>query len=145
MEFNDHNMDKKNQAGLSLIEVLISMLLISVLFVLFQSALNSVILVRQTSKEDLAYHVASKEMEALRGVSYASLTNANSVTCTSDPGDPISQMLGQIQGSCVYSVTSDYGGMSGVKQITVTVSWTDRILKQVTVQTLAGSGGINPL
>lgn len=124
------------QEGLSLIEVIIAMFLIVVLFITYLAALNTVALVRKNTYEDIAYHIANKQMEALREVPFASLTNTSS--SISDP------MLSSLpSGSGTYTV-ANYASYTGLKEITVDVSWNDGKAKQVEVKTLAGSGGINP-
>ncbi|MBI3952582.1 MAG: prepilin-type N-terminal cleavage/methylation domain-containing protein [Candidatus Doudnabacteria bacterium] len=124
-----------SQKGISLIEVIISMFMLAVLLTLYAAAMNTLAQTKKLKYEDLAYHVASKKMEELRATSLDSLPSSGAVT------DP---MLAQIpSGSADFSV-ADYGGFSGMKEIVVTVNWNDGGAKQVRLQTLAGSGGINP-
>jgi prepilin-type N-terminal cleavage/methylation domain-containing protein len=124
-----------SQDGLTLIEVLIAMFLIVVLFVLYLAAYNTVALVRKDSYEDTAYHIANKEMESLREVSFYSLAGSGSI---SDP-----ELSNLPSGSASYSVT-DFSAMTGVKEIAVTVNWNDGNSKQIVLKTLAGNGGLNP-
>lgn len=126
----------KNQDGLSLIEVIVSMFLIVALFVLYLSALNTVLILKKTNTEDIAYHIANKQMEALREIPIASLPAAGSITD--------SQLTLITAGTGSYAV-NNYASMAGMKEIVVTVGWTEGSLnKQVVIRTLAGTGGINP-
>lgn len=121
---------------MTLIEIVVSMFLIFVLFVLYLAAINTVALVKKTSYSDIAYHIANKQMESLREVAYTSLTNTAS-TPISDP-----QFSEIPSGAGIYSV-SDYASMPGVKEIVVIVTWNDGASKSLSIRSLAGSGGIN--
>ncbi len=122
-------------SGMSLIEVVISMFVLVTLLAFYTSALSTVAGSRKQRYEDLAYHVANKEMEDLRALPYANLPPAGVIS---------DSMLAQIpSGAGAFTVT-DYPGFSGIKEIVVTVTWTDGIAKSVVVKTLAGTGGINP-
>ncbi|MBI4049544.1 MAG: type II secretion system protein [Candidatus Doudnabacteria bacterium] len=124
-----------DQKGISLIEVIVSMGIILVLFILYIAAQNTVVQSRKLRYENLAYHVANKQMEELRGTSFATLPLSGTIS---------DSMLSQIpSGSGNFSVT-DYSGFSGLKELVVTVSWNDGVSKQIQLKTVAGSGGINP-
>lgn len=123
------------EQGMSLIEVIISMFLLSVLLVFYVSALNVVATTRKLKYENLAYHVANKQMEELRLTPFSFLPPSGNI---SDP------LLSQIPlGSGNFTVTND-NNFTGLKDITVTVNWNDGVAKQVQFLTRAGSGGINP-
>ena len=125
----------KSQLGMSLIEILISLFIIGVLITLYAASMNVVALTKKLKNENLAYHVASKQIEELRSVAFAALPANGAIL------DP---MLAQIpQGAGDFTVV-DHPGFSGLKEITVTVTWNDGAGKQVQVKTLAGLGGINP-
>ena len=124
-----------SNSGMSLIEVVISMFLISVLLVFYVAALNTVALSRKQRYADIAYHVANKEMEILRSTSYASLPASSTF---SD-----SQLAAIPSGAANYTI-SNYSGFAGMKEMVVTVVWNDGSARQVVLKTLAGSGGINP-
>ena len=125
----------KSQNGMSLIEVIISMFMIAALLVFYTSALNLVALSKKTRKENIAYHIANKQMEDLRNTAFASLPASGTIS---------DSMLSQIpSGSGGYTVSS-YAGFSGMKEMVVTVSWNDGISRQVILKSLAGNGGLNP-
>ncbi|MDP4001197.1 MAG: hypothetical protein Q8P83_03075 [bacterium] len=125
----------RDQKGSSLIEVIISLFMITVLFILYISALNTVAITKKLRYENLAYHVANKQMEDLRGIDFASLPSSGTIIDT--------QLALIPQGSGTFTV-ADSGSYSGIKEVTVTVTWNDGVAKQVELKTLAGLGGINP-
>lgn len=124
------------QSGVTLIEVIVSMFLVFVLFVLYLAAMNTVVIIKKTNYSDIAYHVANKQMEAVRSTPYASLTIGT--TSISDPD------LSRIPSGAGNYVISNYSSMTGVYEVVVTVSWNDGGAKSIVLQTLMGSGGINP-
>ncbi len=129
------NKKKNSQAGLSLVEVIVSMLMIAVILVLYASALSMVNASRKLRYENLAYHIANTQMETLRQVPYSSLSGSGTIS---------DALLSQIpSGSGSYDVAS-YPGYTGLKEITVTVTWNDGLSKQVQLKTISGNGGLNP-
>jgi Tfp pilus assembly protein PilV len=128
-------MKQNRQQGTSLVEVILCMFMLTVLLVLYASALNTVALTRKLRYENLAYHIANKQMETLRNTGYDSLPAS---------GNIVDAQLAQIPAGAGTFTTAAYPGYGGVKQIIVTVTWTDPSAKQVELRTLAGTGGINP-
>ena len=130
---------KPNQAtkheGFSLIEVILSMFMVVVLFLLYVSALNLVALLKKVKMEDIAYHIANKQLETLRETPFASLPASGTITDTDLSTIP--------QGSGSYTVAA-YAPLNKMKEITVTVNWNDGSSKNITIKSLAGTGGINP-
>ena len=120
---------------MSLIEVVISMFMIAVLFVFYTAALNTVALSKKLRFENLAYHVANKQMEVLRDTAFSSLPSSGTIS---------DSQLSQIPSGAGSYTISSYPGYGGMKEIVVTVIWNDGIAKSVVLRTLAGSGGINP-
>lgn len=117
-------------------EVIISMAALIALFALYTAALNTMTATKKLRYQNVAYHVANKKMEELRGTSFASLPGSGSISDT---------MLGQIPTGSGSFAVADYAGFTGLKEITVTVTWTEGgLAKQVQLKTLAGAGGINP-
>ncbi len=126
----------KKQAGMSLIEVVICLFILFVLLASYAAALNTVALTRLQRYENLAYHIANKQMETLRGTPLASLPASGSI---------VDSLLSQIPSGAGSYTVSNYVGYSNVKEIVVTVTWTTKNgNKQVVLKTLAGVGGINP-
>ena len=119
---------------MSLVEVITSLFMISVLLVLYASALSTVAMTRKLRHENVAYHIAAKQMEALRNTGYSSLPATGSITDV---------LLAKIPSGTGSYTTAAYPGYMGMKEIIVTVTWVDPIAKSVILKTLAGTGGIN--
>lgn len=128
-------MKKKSQSGLSLIEVIISMGILLALFALYVAALNTLTATKHLRFENLAYHVANKKMEELRGTAFASLPSSGTIS---------DAQLAEIPSGTGSFTIANYAGYSGMKEMTVTVTWTERVAKSVVIKTLVGTGGINP-
>jgi hypothetical protein len=105
------------------------------LLAFYVSALNVVALTKKLRYENLAYHVANKQMESLRNIAVASLPSSGTIS---------DSLLSQIPSGAGNFTVANYPGFGGTKEIVVTVTWNDGISKQVVVRSVAGSGGINP-
>lgn len=128
---SDHNL----QQGFSLVEMIVLIFIVGILFNLVIMEVESLIISRKQKYEDIAYHIANKEMESLRATSFDDLPSSGNISDT---------QLNQIpSGSGNFTVT-DYTGYSGLKQLTVTVVWNDGSSKSVVLNTIAGKGGLNP-
>lgn len=125
----------KKQDGATLIEVAISMFMVFVLFVLYLAALNSVLIVKKTSYENIAYHIANKQMESLRALTYDALPSSGTI---------VDSQFSQIPSGAGSFVVSNHASMTGMKELVVTVTWSDNGSKQVILRSLAGTGGLNP-
>lgn len=126
---------KKNQQGISIIEVIVVIFLVAILFTLIFLEVAALNTSRKQRYENIAYHSANKKMEALRATAVDSLPASGSIS---------DSQLSQIPfGSGSFTV-ANYTGYTGIKEITVTVTWNDGSNKSVVIKTLAGSGGINP-
>ena len=122
------------QEGFSLVEIIMSMFIISVLFILAIIVASVLPIITKQSNENIAYHIAVKQMEELRATDFDSLPASGTIT------DPLLDDIPEGSGS--FSV-SDYPGHDGVKEIIVTINWDDGILQSAVVKTLAVNGGIN--
>src|SRR5438874_2431639 len=100
------------QSGMSLMEVIVTMFLLSVLLAFYIAALNTVTITKKLTYEDLAYHAANKQMEILRNTAFASLPTSGTITD--------SQLTRIPSGSGSFTI-SNYPGYSGEKEIVVTV------------------------
>jgi Tfp pilus assembly protein PilV len=129
------NKNLKRQEGMSLIEVLVVLFFIGAMLTLYGAALNTMSLTKKLRYENYAYHIAGKKIEELRQIPVDSLPDSGIIS------DAMAQMLPQ--GSGNFTV-SNYPTLTGLKEITVTVTWNDGASKQIQLRTLAGTGGINP-
>ena len=99
----------KFHKGFTLLEVLLTIILIVVGFVSLMQALSTGISAGGEDAEFIALHLAQEKMENLRNGSYANVVNGTE--------NPVSGFLGfQRQVSVAESPT-------GLKSVTVTVSW----------------------
>lgn len=124
------------QKGFTLIEIIVTISVVLVAFGLCALEFTALQISRKQRYEDIAYQIATREMEDLRGTPFASLP-ANGTTSFADSS------LSQIPSGADSLVIADYPGYTGVKQITVTVSWLDGTTKSVVLQTLAQANGLN--
>ncbi len=120
---------------MTLIEVVISMFMLTTMVVFYAAALNTLAITKKQTYENTAYHVANKQMESLRNTSYASLSSSGTIS---------DALLSQIPSGAGSYTVSNYSGYTGVKEIVVTVTWNDGQSKQVVLKTLTQSGGLNP-
>ena len=102
----------KKQIGFSLIEVVITLFIIGVIFVVYQAALNGLFLTRNAKDSEIAVRIATHKMEELRAIGYANLPASGSFTDT---------LLSSLPQSSASMTISDYN--LKVKQVKVTVTW----------------------
>lgn len=118
-----------------MIEVLISVFIVGVTIILFQTALQGVFLVRIANHKEIALRIANNKMEYVRALPYASLPTSGTF---SD-----SQMSSIPSGSGTLTVANFN---SKVKQVTAAVTWVephDSMQRSVSISTLITEiGGI---
>ncbi len=125
---------KNSQKGFSLVEIIVGLSLVLVLFAMAMIQVSMLGISKKQRYEDIAYHVANKQMEDLRATPFASLAASGTIS---------DSQLSQIpSGAGNYTVT-DYSGYSGMKKIVVTVTWNDGVAESTALQTLVTSGLIN--
>ena len=95
-----------------LIEIIISLLIIGVVLVLYQAALNSVFLSRNTKDSEIGLRVASHKIEELRAAGYSNLPASGAFT------DP---QLNSVPNSSASLSVSDLNART--KEVSVTVQW----------------------
>lgn len=126
---------RRSHGGFSLIEVLISVFIVGVTIILFQTALQGVFLVRIANHKEIALRIANNKMEYVRALPYASLPTSGTF---SD-----SQMSSIPSGSGTLTVANFN---SKVKQVTAAVTWVephDSMQRSVSISTLITEiGGI---
>ena len=120
--------------GFILLEVVISLAIIAVFFILFQVAATTAILNRDVKHQDLALRIAQSQIENLRSLGYAALPTSSSFT------DAQLSLLPNGQASTTISQYNDK-----TKQAIVTVSWQESGSKNshnVSLSTLISEGGL---
>src|SRR3989344_3060376 len=92
---------------MSFIEVIVVLFIVIVLFDISLMEVNALSIMRKQRYENVAYHIANKEMEGLRATAFASLPSSGTI---SDP------LLSQIPSGSGNFTVSDYSGYSGLKE-----------------------------
>ena len=130
-----------NQKGASLVELLLVVVVISFIVILMANLPNAFVLIGRSRHLSLAREIVTKEIEDKKATEYINLVNGT--TPISDP------RLSQLPGSTGEVVVEDCStqictNMEDVKQLTVTINWTDGGKDQtVSFKTLIGRGGLN--
>lgn len=115
-------------------EVVISMGIIVIFFILFQAAATTAILNRDVKNKDLALRIAQSQIENLRSLGYAALPSSTSFTDT---------QLSLLPAGQATMAISQYNNKT--KQAAVTVSWQESGAKNshnVSLSTLISEGGL---
>lgn len=132
----------KKEGGFTLVEVIITISLVT--FGLLGSALllNGVNIANKRAKQKLlAVQAAQRQIESVRNTGYNSISSG---TFTPAPA-PVSGATGNV--AVCEGATScndaNLGVDNGIKKITVTINWTDKIAQSVQLVTYVTDGGID--
>jgi prepilin-type N-terminal cleavage/methylation domain-containing protein len=125
---------KLRQKGFSLIEVVISIFIIGVVLVIYSVSSNSVVLNRNSKRQELALRIATSKIEELRNTAYASLPSTGSFA---------NSLLSNLPNGQASITVSSYNATT--KQVIVTVTWSEPNnpnTRQVELTTLINQGGL---
>ena len=133
MPYNNTNSRKQN--GFSTIESIFAILIIVIGLVAYTSSLNLVRGIKSAKFQDIAYHIASKQVENFRNTDFSSLPASAAIS------DSRLELLPDGAGSfTITNLNSD------LKQINVNVTWIELgNSKSVNLDTLIYVSGINAL
>src|SRR4030042_2081327 len=122
-----------SQKGYLLIEVCVSLLLVTFILVLYTNAINIMRLIDFSKYKLIATNVASRKIENLRNIPYDQVTGTGTLT---DPE------LGKLPlGSGSWNVSVHQGDL---KQVTVQVNWKENQRdNSIKLETLIGQNGLN--
>lgn len=123
-----------NEQGFGIIEVVVTLFIIAVTLLLFESTANSIILNRYGRYRETALRIADKEMQTLRANTFADLPPSGSFS------DPLLSSLPDAQAQLDIADVSNL-----LKDVTVTVSWVNpdsSNRQQVQLRTYITQGGI---
>lgn len=112
----------KNPNGFTLVELLVALVILSI-GLLALAGLQVVVVKGNAGSKNLtsAVILAEAKIEELKSNGFGSLTNGNS----QDPNNPVNE-IGESGGIFTRSwVIADYLALADMKQITVTLTWTD--------------------
>lgn len=102
------------QSGFSIIEAIITLAIVILILVLYQSAVNTINLTRNSENEETALRIASVKIEELRAGGYSSVPATGSFS---------SSQLSALPSGSGNLVVTDFS--ANVKQVTVNVQWLD--------------------
>lgn len=130
-----------DERGVSLIESLLVVIVISSIVFLIANIPNALTLIGKSRHLSLAREIAVKQIEDKRTISYANLADDNSPV-----NDSQLSLLPQGSGTIAVADCNPDICANGehVKEMTVTVNWLDNNKAQtITLKTMIGEGGIN--
>ncbi len=120
--------------GFSLIEIVLTIFLVLALLSILFTASSTVIHSRNSSLQNTAAKIATREIENLRNTAYVSLPSSGSIS------DPDLQKLPS--GSATRTI-SDYQSSTKIKQVTITVNWKEKeVPRQLVMETLISENGL---
>lgn len=123
------------QAGFTLMETIIAIVIVILVLVLYQASVNTILLSRHSRNDETALRIASIKVEELRNAGYASVPSSGSFT---------SPLLSDLPSGTASLVSSDFNDKA--KEVVVTVSWQEPqsgTTKSVTMTTvIANTGGL---
>lgn len=124
--------------GLTLVEILLFLLIVLTLVTILLSSSGVLKHLRRVNLDTVATKIASCEIEELRKKDFAQLPSTGSI------GVPCDQDLANLPAPKTATRTiSDYLGDTNIKQITITVTWTEKgLARQFTTDTLISKYGI---
>lgn len=118
--------------GFSLIEILVTIGILSLMIVVYQAVLGNVYLTRSVQDKDVALKIATYKIEELRALGYSSLPGSGSFSDT---------LLTSLPSGTASMTITDYNAK--VKQVVVTVGWTPQnsTARSVSLTTLVTDTG----
>lgn len=128
------NQNKSRQAGLSIVEVVITLFIIGVTLILYQATSRTVILNRFSRYKEIGLRIADQQVQTLRTTAFASLPASGTFT---------SPLLSSLpQGTATMTLTDENVRL---KRVIVTVSWKNPQgpgMQQVQLATFIAQGGL---
>lgn len=126
----------KEEGGYSLVEVLITIVIISILFVAVLALFSNVSIIQgRTHNQETATRAAHQQVESLRNLQYNSLTEGDDIDFSEDLPDRLPD------GSSGIVTITEAG--EGLKKVDVTVSYPEGSgVQEVVVSSLIGIIGI---
>jgi len=130
-----HHLLLSTQRGFSLIEVLIALVLITFTAFIFLKATDTLGRIGKSNDQTVAFHIASRKIESLRGSTFDSIPSSGPFTD--------SQLAKLPRAEALLTVTN-YLGNSNTKQIEAAVSWYEQsVQKQVKLITVISKSGLH--
>lgn len=133
---NRSSAQTRSSRGFTLIEVILSMLLLFVVFIAITAMNQTIRFTNRGRFDDIGRSIAIEHLEIYRGMDFNSLPDG-----TVEINDPGLDLLPQ---GTAHAVFSDYGSTdSGLVEAVVTVNWIDKgVPRDVSLTTLLTNGGV---
>ena len=125
-----------SQSGFTLLEVVISIVLLGLVFLMYQTMLDTVRFTDRARFDDIGLSIATEQMEIYRATDFNLLPDT--------PVDVVDSDLSQLpEGQGTVTIT-DYGSVdSGIKHILVEIEWDDKGANRiVSLDSLLTDGGV---
>ena len=127
----------KVKHGFTLIEILISLLLILAIIVVLFATSGTFMSSRKSNLQGFAAKIASCEIEQLRKTAFASLPASGAI------GAPCNSDLAKLPQAAAERTVSDYQTDSDIKQIIISVTWVENNASQeIKMDTLISKDGL---
>jgi len=139
-QFNNSTIQQFNnfKNAYSLVEIVIALFLLGALVTILLTVSGTLFTTRSSRLQQIATKIATKDIEYLRNLPFASLPSTG--PC-SQPTNPDADLTKLPNGNCARTVTN-YLGSSQIKFVTVTVTWQEKIQKRVLLDTLVYQYGL---
>lgn len=133
---NRSSAQTRSSRGFTLIEVILSMLLLFVVFIAITAMNQTIRFTNRGRFDDIGRSIAIEHLEIYRGMDFNSLPDG-----TVEISDPGLDLLPQ---GTAHAVFSDYSSTdSGLVEAVVTVNWIDKgVPRDVSLTTLLTNGGV---
>ena len=124
----------KFKRGFSLIEIVLALFLVLALISILLTASATYTHSRRSNLQSIATKIASREIENLRDTAFGNLPGTGTLT---DPD------LSKLPSSNANRNVANYDPDGKIKQITITIDWTEKgLTKQIVMETLISEYGL---
>ncbi len=121
--------------GFGLVEVLIALVLITFTAFIFLKGTDTLGRIGKSNNQTVAFHIASRKIESLRGGTFDSIPSSGSFT---------DSQLSKLSGGAANLTVTNYQANTNTKQIESKVSWYEQsIQKQVKLTTVISKSGLH--
>ncbi len=122
-QFNNSTIQQFNN-GFSLVEILLSLFLLSSLLAILFSTTGSLFTRRTSDLQAIATKIASRDIENQRNTPFGSLPATTIGGCDyTFPDADLSKLHTKYGNGCVTRTRTDYGSDPNIQWVTVTVNW----------------------
>lgn len=135
LQLRTQNSQLRTHNGFSLVELLIALVLITFTVFIFLKATDTLGRISRTNHQTIAFHIASRKIESLRGGVFAAIPQTGAFTD--------SELTKLPRGAAVLTVL-DYQANPKIKEIEAKVTWFEKSeQKEVKLRTLISENGLH--